>query len=106
MPSIARSHLFVAVAACAALTAPLRAETPREQLLRYVPEKVGFCLVLNDLRGHGDALADSPFAAQFLRSPLGKALAGAKELEQLAKVEKDLKDLLGLDAKQLRDDIF
>jgi hypothetical protein len=106
MSPTARSSAPVAILLTAVLAAPLHAATPREQLLRYVPEQVGFCLVLNDLRGHGEALAASPFVAQFARSPLGKELAAAAEVAQLAKIEKDLKDLLGLDSKQLRDEIL
>jgi hypothetical protein len=107
MPPTARTgRVVAALALLAAAAAPLRAETPREQLLRYVPEKVGFCLVLNDLRGHSEALVDSPLVEQFRDSPLGKSLAAAVEIEQLGKAEKDLKELFGLDWKQLRDEIF
>jgi hypothetical protein len=106
MPRIARSSAVAAAVVFAVLAAPLHAATPREQLLRYVPEQVGFCLVLNDLRGHGDALAESPFVEQFARSPLGKEWAAAAEVARLAKIENDLKALLGLDWKQLRDEIF
>src|SRR5690242_15972177 len=106
MPSIARSTPALAAIVLAALAAPLHAATPREQLLRYVPEQVGFCLVLDDLRGHSEGLIESPLAEQFLRSKLGKELAAAAEVARLAKIEKDLKDLLGLDWKQLRDEIF
>ena len=35
--------------------------SPRDELLRLVPADVGFCLVLEDLRGHGKAFAESPF---------------------------------------------
>jgi hypothetical protein len=107
MPSTARARAVVAALLLSLLSAaPLRAAAPREHLLRYVPETVGFCLVLNDLRGHGEALADSPFVAQFAKSPLGKELRAAAEFAQLEKVEKDLKRLLGLDLKQLRDEIL
>ena len=107
MYSSARWSRIVATIVGAALYAvPLHAETPREQLLRYVPEKVGFCLVLGDLRGHSDALFESPFVEQFLHSPLGKALALSDEVKQLAKFETDLKDLLGVDWKQLREEIL
>src|SRR5215475_9851625 len=96
----------LAVTVCLLLAAsPLRA-APRERLLQYVPEHVGFCLVLHDLRGHSDALLDSPLVEQFRESPVGKRLAAAAEIEQLARVEKELKDLLGLDWKQLRDEIL
>ncbi len=106
-PQAARSSRIITAIVVAFLFAvPLHAATPRETLLRYVPDKVGFCLVLNDLRGHGDALRASPFVEHFLQSPLGKALAVSEEIKQLTKFEQDIKDLIGLDAKQLRDDIL
>jgi Protein of unknown function (DUF3352) len=107
MPAIARSSQIVATITVAALfAAPVYAAAPRDELLHYVPEQVGFCLVLNDLRGHSEALLDSPFLEHFLQTPLGKSLAGTPEIEQLAKLQKDLKALLGADWQQLRDDIF
>ena len=107
MNSLVRWSRLVAVLLVAAFWAlPLRADTPREQLLRYVPEKVGFCLVLNDLRSQSDALFESPFVQQFLQSPLGKALALSDEIKQLSNTEADIKSQLGVDWKQLREEIF
>ena len=40
------------------------------------------------------------------RSPLGKTLAGSTKVKQLAKFETDLKALLDLDWKQIREDIL
>src|SRR5579884_3703467 len=42
----------------------LRAATPREELLRLVPDSVGFCLVVQDLRNHTADLQNSPFFEQ------------------------------------------
>src|SRR5262249_52929372 len=80
--------------------------TPRDELLRLVPDDVAFCLVVNDLRGHYSALADSPFVAQFAGSPLGKVVGNAPEMAKLADVEKFLKQHLGTDFAQLRDAIL
>jgi hypothetical protein len=88
------------------LVAAAAAATPRDELLRLVPENVGFCLVLEDLRGHGTALADSPFVRQFRTSPLGAKIRGAPETEKLTALDKFLQRYLDLTAVQLRDDIL
>jgi len=87
-------------------TAPTPAAAPRDELLRLVPEDVGFCLVVQELREHLAALADSPMAAAVKASPLARAVGNAPELAQLAAVEKILKEQLGTDFVQLRDDIL
>ena len=51
-------------------------------------------------------LAASPFCEQLTKSPLGQALAGSKEVKQLLDLEKQLKQLIGLSAEELADDIF
>jgi hypothetical protein len=86
------------------LAAP--AATPREELLRLVPDDVGFCLVVQDFRGHADALQSSPFVQHFRRSPLGIALQASPEMRKLEEAEKFLQKTLRVDAARLRDDIF
>jgi hypothetical protein len=82
------------------------AATPREELLRLVPDDVGFCLVVQDFRSHADALQTSPFIQHFRRSPLGLALLGTQEMRKLEEAEKFLQKTLRVDAARLRDDIF
>jgi hypothetical protein len=89
-----------------AVAAPLSAATPRDELLRYVPDDVGFVLLLSDLRGHSAALADSPFAEQFRASPAGQALEKAPELKALTAVDKELEKQLGVGWSGLREDIL
>jgi hypothetical protein len=96
----------VALLLLAALGAPLSAATPRDELLRFVPQDVGFCLALQELREHGDALAASPFAEQFRQSPMGQALQKSPELLQLDHIDRQLQKLLGVGWKQLREDIL
>jgi hypothetical protein len=92
---------------CLGLTLPTAAqETPRDQLLRLVPDDVGVCLVINDLRGHSDKLARSPWIKMVRQSPLGKALADAPELRKLFKLEEHLKKSLHITWPQLRDGIL
>jgi hypothetical protein len=89
-----------------ASAAPLWAASPRDELLRHVPDDVGFCLIVTDLRGHSAALAESPFAEQFRASPAGQALFNAPELKQLDLVEQQLRQILGIGWVGLRDDIL
>ena len=39
-----------------------------DELLRYVPEEVGFCVVVQDLRGHYANLRASPFYQKWGKS--------------------------------------
>src|SRR5262249_31764597 len=71
-----------------------------------VPDDVGFCLVVHDLRGHSSALLASPFLKQFLESPLGVAVRQAPEVQKLDAAEQYLKKHLGVDWPRLRDDLF
>src|SRR6266851_1304220 len=84
----------------------LRAATPREELLRYVPEDVAFCLVVQDLRGHSADLASSPFVKSLKDTPIGVGLAASPDLEKLFDADKFLKATLKVDAEKLRDEIL
>jgi len=79
---------------------------PRDEVLRLVPEDVGLCMLVQDLRGHLAALAESPFVAQLRGSAVGKALLAAPELTQLAQIDRFIKETVGADWAQLRDDIL
>jgi hypothetical protein len=80
--------------------------TPANELLRFVPADVTFCVVLRDLRGHAAALQSSPLAKHLRDSPLGVALKATPEWGQLEKANRFLEKFLGLRAEQLRDDIL
>jgi len=82
------------------------AATARDELLRLVPEDVGFCLVLEGIREHGIALANSPFVNQFRTSLLGARIRNAPETQKLTELDRFLQRYLELDASQLRDDIL
>src|SRR5438105_10715320 len=82
------------------------AAAPRDEALRLVPEDVGFCLVVQDLRDHGEALASSPFVQQFQASPLGLALRVSPEVNKLEAVRQQVQKDLQLDWPQLRDDLL
>lgn len=80
--------------------------SPRDELLRLVPADVGFCLVIDDLRGHGKAFVESPFLKQFLKSPLTSKMMEGQELQKLGLVDQFLEQYLQVTAQQLRDDIL
>ncbi|HEY7315115.1 MAG TPA: hypothetical protein VH643_37560 [Gemmataceae bacterium] len=86
--------------------APLRAATPRDELLRLVPDPVGFCVVVQDLRGHAASLQASPFFEQLKRSPLADKIHKSEELKKLDRIESRMKEKLGLDWARLRDDLL
>jgi hypothetical protein len=88
------------------LSFPAIAASARDDLLRLVPEDVGFCLVIQDLRAHSEAFLRSPFVKKWWESPIGKAIANAPEQKKLAEFETQLKEGLGVTFAQLRDDIF
>jgi hypothetical protein len=79
---------------------------PRDELLRYVPDDAGFCLVVQDLRGQLKQLAESPFARQWGKTALGASLAGAGEWQKLALAEGYLKKHLGVGWAELRDEVL
>lgn len=82
------------------------AATPAEELLRFVPPDVSFCVVVRDLREHAAALRESPFVQTFRASRLGIALRATPEVRQLEKAEEFLEKKLGISLDKLRDDIL
>src|SRR4051812_7187739 len=85
---------------------PRRAATPAEELLRFVPPDVAFCLVARDLRRHSADLAASPFWAELKKTRLAASLARSAELAKLEKAGKFFEKHLGLGLARLRDDIL
>jgi hypothetical protein len=96
---------LLALTLLAGLAAPLPA-APRDELLRLVPPDVGFCLVLQDLRGHAAALADSPFVEQLSQSALGRLLRAKPEWSKLDGLEAKLKKDLDVTWDRLRDEFL
>ncbi len=101
-----RSLSFLAALTLLAGAAAAPAAAPRDELLRYVPDDVGFCFVLQDFRDQLKTLAASPFAEQLDKSPLVKAFVGGAEIQQLLDLDKQVKLLTSLTSDELRDDIF
>jgi hypothetical protein len=99
---------ILAVLTLLALAGPGRAQQPaaRDELLALVPPDVGFCLLVNDLRGHAQKWDRSPWLRSLRESPLVKTILESPEAGQIAALEAELKKHLGVDWPTLRDDIF
>jgi hypothetical protein len=82
------------------------AASPRDELLRYVPDEAGFCLVVQDLRATLAQLRESPFVRAWSKSAQSTTVAGTAEWKQLEKVEQELEKHLGVGWQALRDDVF
>lgn len=84
----------------------LAAGTPAEELLRLVPDDVGMCFLVQDLRPHAQALLRSEFGKKFLASPLGQSLAAAPEAKKILRFNEELEKHLQVTLPQLRDEIL
>jgi hypothetical protein len=105
---ISRSLLFCVFLCvlCDSVVSFSWAATPRDELLRLVPDSVGFCFVVQDLRGRAAALQNSPFLEQLSRSPFAAKIRSSEDLKKLDLFESKMKEKLGLNWTQLCDDIF
>lgn len=100
------ARLAVIAILCLGFPTALSAAEPREELLRLVPEDVGFCLLVQNLRGQSAALLNSPFVKQWRASPWGRALATAPETAKLIGADQHLQKYLHVGWARLRDDIL
>jgi hypothetical protein len=105
-PSFPLRYFFLTVLAAGTVAAPAWAAAPRDELLRVVPEDVGVCLLIQDLRGHTAALQASPFAKKIEASVVGQMIRTSPEGQKLAEVEKVLKETFKTDWGELRDEIL
>src|SRR5260370_38029313 len=103
-----RSRRIWGVVVLAALVcAPLQAGDvpwPRDELLRFVPEDVVFCVVVKNVRENGKVLGESPFAEQFRKSVAGAKLRNEPGINQRLSMERELTKNFGIGWDGLRDD--
>lgn len=83
-----------------------RSDTPGNELLKLVPEDVGICMIVQDLRDTVHAVRGSAFLEQIRASALGKALNVSPEIKKLRDVEHFLRTQLDVGAERLLDDIL
>ncbi len=97
------------VLACALLSLAagvVRADGPRTELARLVPDKVAVCLVIGDLRGQADKMKQSAWLKKVRESPLGRDLAEALNGAKLGQFGDLLQKRLGVTWPQLRDEVL
>ncbi len=104
-PSPIRSFFFASFV-CFVVTSSAAQAAPRDELLRLVPDDLAFCLVVQDLRGHGRALAASPFMEAFRKSPFAAALKDSDELRKLTGLDAELRKQIGLDSAGIADKLL
>ena len=104
-PLVFRSTVIACalLAPCAALA---RADGPRSELARLVPDGVAVCLVFGDLRAQTDKLKDSGWLKKIRSSPLGQELADALEGVNLGQFGMLLEKRLGVTWPQFRDEVL
>jgi len=102
----ARKCFYLATGLVLALAVRASAESPRDELLRMVPDDAGFCLLVDDIRGHAARLADSPFVRQFHESPMGALLNADPDWQLLKAGREKVEAVLGLDWTKFRDDLL
>ena len=97
---------LTALAVSLLLVVPVGAADAVAELLTLAPKDTTFALVVRDLRGHSKRLDESPFAAWFPESKLGKALLASEEWKKLADTEKLITDQLGITGDDLIDGLL
>src|SRR5262249_34229782 len=80
--------------------------SPRDELLRLVPDDITVCVTVQNLRDHAAALASSPFVEKFRSSPLGKAIVKSEEFRQLEKLTEQFQKHFKIDPDKVRDDFL
>ena len=79
---------------------------PIDELLARVPPETGICLIVQNLREHGDQLVKSPFAEVLANSPLAEKLFPQKDRAKLAAFDALLRANLDTSFAEVRDDIL
>lgn len=100
--------LLTAALLLALASDPVSAQTPpspRDELLRLVPNDTAICLVVQGVRERSKIVAASPLAA-WIQEKYGSAIGTAPEIDKLKGVETLFTTFLGVSLTELRDDIF
>ena len=99
------SRSFVAVALALVAVSPAQA-SPRDEALRVAPPDAALVLVVQDARAHIRDLAESPFAAWFPTSALGKQLFATADLKQFQDFAAPVFAELGVTPDDILNDIL
>jgi hypothetical protein len=97
--------ILVTAATCIGARA-LYAGSPRDDVLRLVPDSAGICILVQDVRSHGEQLRKSPFVERLAATALGQSFRDAPETKQLAEIDRQLRHHLNTSWDELRDDVL
>ncbi len=106
MNAIARPLLILLVWLAAVPFAAAQSAPFRYDLLSLLPDDFAVCVVMHDLKGNAARWEKSAWLKMFRAAPLGKSLLEGPEMQQLERVQADLKKNLDLDWPTLRDDLL
>ena len=102
------ARVCFALAALFAFSTPTFAAppTPRDEALRLAPSDFALVAVVQSLRDHATAIAESPFAAWFPTSELGKRFLNSADFTKLTDATAPLFGTLGITPTDLFHDII
>lgn len=106
MTAITRPILILFAWLAAVPFAAAQSNPFRYELLSLLPDDFAVCMVMHDLKGNAARWEKSDWLATFRAAPLGKALLDGPEMQQLERMQADLKKHLDLDWPTLRDDLL
>jgi hypothetical protein len=88
------------------VSAASAAAGPRDEVLRVAPPDAAIVVVVQNARDHARNLAESPFAAWFPTTAIGKKLLGSPELKQLSEAGANIFAGLGTTPQALLEDVL
>lgn len=108
--SSSRRPILALILAVLLLLGPARADLgaaqPHQDLLRLVPEDMGFCLLIQDLREHVRSFLGSPFIKQAALSQFGKDLLASPEAGQIQSLNSFLQEKFQISMLGLTEDVL
>jgi hypothetical protein len=79
---------------------------PRDELLRLAPPDAALVLVAQNARDHLKQFSESPFAAWFPTTPIGKQLLGSADFQKAHEGSVEVLRQLGTTPEELLNDVF
>jgi hypothetical protein len=97
---------FLALAWACTLALPAPAAAPRDEVLRLAPDDFALVAVVQNLRDHTTAVMESPFAAWFPTSALGKRFLNSADFKKITDATGPVFGALGITPTDLFHDIL
>lgn len=101
-----KTRLLLTLAVSLALALPARAAPPRDEALRLAPDDFALIAVVQNLRDHTTRVSESPFAAWFPTSALGRQLLAGANVKQITDAATPVFATLGLTPTELLHDVI